>query len=1628
MTWNRVTNTNASGYRIEIVETSNTELVDRATVISNGTSGLIDSVDISVTSTTSVSLLGDLTRATNYTAKIFTITSSSGFENSLPATDDFTTANEDLPALTVTATADDDTELISIIWSLGSPHNSIGIDHYEMFIDVPNGTDYIRDNIDFSATGSILSYDDIGIAGTFRVRLTLFALDGYDEPSTNPVFSNTFTLLDFDLSQLSVSFLHDTIDDEIDVTWSIDISANENINSWRVQVLISSSNLVVETFNINDSTERNHTFTYAEIGALGTYKIRVTAFARTGFNNITVTTDNTFTIIQHTLTAPTDITFSSIDHNSFIASWDAGDNIANRWRYRYRKSDSTTWLNSGGESGRQISSMSFTTSNNLDIETEYIVEVRAEQTNTIFYSPSEYYSENISTTAVLPNPPTITSVTYDGSTITVNWRSSTGATSYHYFISAFPNQALIIPVTTTETTSFSTTINIDENTATYMWIGVASTSSAGTSLYSSAYRALQLRTPTGLRNSSRTTSSLSVIWNSVTSTFNTLASSLSISGTIVYETRIEPNIDSNSPSSDRNATFTGLDDNTSYTIYVKATLEGYGDSEEAAVILTTRTTPIPATPIITEITYNGSEVRITWNPVDLANNYSCYISVFPNQIEIVPLTMVTSTEFIVDIDVNEDEAQYLLVGVSASNHRGTSSTRIARRALKLRTPTGLDDTSITPNIITVDWNAVTSTAYSNYGSFDTIGTIVYETRIENDVASETSFTGQIFTGLSSGTSYRIYVKATLEGYGDSNETSVTFRTLTPSPPNILDMSYNGVSGALQIRWNRIIIGSPSYSYYVSVFPDQELIIPVTSSGYVEGTTIVTLNTTIDTDIEDTATYIEVGVRANYSSESSAYDTERRSLKIRPPTSLRSTSITTTSIEIDWNAPTATTVPNTGSSINTFGTVLYSIRIVPDEGFGILGASTTDIRFPGLSSSTSYTIYVKTTLSGYGDSDEISITRTTPAPAPPNITEVSYNGVSLTATWSRVPSAISYSYYVSVFPDQELIVPVTSSGYTIGSTSVTLDNLIPVNVNENTAQYLEFGVRANYSSTVISAYDIERRSLTLRTPTRLRSTSITTTSIEIDWNAPSSSTDSNIGSSISTFGTVLYELRIVPDDVGFGTLGTETTDIRFPGLSSSTSYTIYVKTTLSGYGDSNEVSITRTTLAPARPNILDMSYNGVSGALQIRWNRIIDASSYSYYVSVFPDQELIIPVTSSGYVEGTTIVTLNTTIDTDIEDTATYIEVGVRANYSSESSAYDTERRSLKLRTPTSLDEDTVTVNSIAIDWNAPSSSTDSNIGSSINTFGTVLYNIRIVPDDVGFGTLGTSTTGPIRFPGLSSSTSYTIYVKTTLSGYGDSDEISITRTTLSPPVPNITSISYDVVNSTLTVTWPRIITDSPSYQYYVSVFPDQENIVSLTSSNINQTNTTVTATIPFSGILGTAEYLEVGVRANYGSDTSSYDIERRALKLRTPRNFDDTSITTGIINVDWDAPIASTSYSGSSSLNTIGTVVYETRIENDTQTPTLLTSAIFTGLTSSTSYTMYVKATLEGYGDSDEVSITRTTASPVPPNITSISYDVVNSTLTVTWPRIITDSPSYQYYVSVFPDQENIVFINFIKY
>ena len=796
--------------------------------------------------------------------------------------------------------------------------------------------------------------------------------------------------------------------------------------------------------------------------------------------------------------------------------------------------------------------------------------------------------------------------------------------------------------------------------------------------------------------------------------------------------------------------------------------------------------------------------------------------------------------------------------------------------------------------------------------------------------------------------------------------------------------------------------------------------------------------------------------------------ETRALKLRSPRNLRpNTSVTnpspSTTLIVDWTAPSSLSTsfsPYGSLNLPTGSQYTYELRIVDSDDTELATGTNINLTniFSQLASGTTYTIYVKSTLGGYGDSSEISRSFTTTIPASPNITDVEYNGStgSLTVTWNQIVphDSATYQYYVSVFPDQEEIISSTNSSITLDGVNGTASFTRTIDVEEDSATYLEVGVRAVYSSLSISNYDIERRALKLRTPTNLRENTSTTnpsppTTLIVDWSVPSSSSTSfspYTNLNLPTGSQYTYELRIVDSDdteIGTGT-NINLTNI-FSQLSAGTTYTIYVKTTLGGYGYSDELSGSFTTDTPNPPNITDVEYNGSNGSLTVTWNEILplNSATYEYYVSVFPDQEDIITVSTSSIESDGINNTASFTRTIDVtEDSAEYLEVGVRSVYSGlYRSTYDIERRGLKLRTPTNLRPNTSITNpsptnTLIVDWSAPSS-LSTNFSPYINlnlpTGSQYTYELRLTDsDDTEIGT-GTNINLTNIFSQLSAGTTYTIYVKTTLGGYGDSYEISRSFTTAVPAPPNITDVEYNGSNGSLTVTWNQILPlNSATYEYYVSTFNSEgveSELITVSTSSIELDG--INSTASFTRTIDIDEdsdvYLEVGVRAVYGTNRSTYDIETRALKLRTPSNLrPNTSVTnpspTTTLIVDWNAPTLSTSFSPYTNLNlpTGSQYTYELRIvdSDDTELATgtnINLTNIFSQLASGTTYTIYVKSTLGGYGDSSEISRSFTTEIPEKPDITDVEYNGSTGSLTVTWNQILPlNSATYEYYVSTF--------------
>ena len=177
---------------------------------------------------------------------------------------------------------------------------------------------------------------------------------------------------------------------------------------------------------------------------------------------------------------------------------------------------------------------------------------------------------------------------------------------------------------------------------------------------------------------------------------------------------------------------------------------------------------------------------------------------------------------------------------------------------------------------------------------------------------------------------------------------------------------------------------------------------LTSASYSSGNVLSSENTYIFEVLSQHTNITFYAAQENYYSEN--ITTERA--KLRTPTSLRTSNVTGTNITASWNSVTRDTEGNTIS-----GTVIYAYSIsTTGEGTGATSGTVTarTVTFTGLTAGITYTISVYATLDNYDNSDTVSLMRTTflAIPVRPTITEISYNGSTITVKWNEISNADS----------------------------------------------------------------------------------------------------------------------------------------------------------------------------------------------------------------------------------------------------------------------------------------------------------------------------------------------------------------------------------------------------------------------------------------------------------------------------------------------------------------------------------------------------------------------------------------------------------------------------------------------
>ncbi len=296
--------------------------------------------------------------------------------------------------------------------------------------------------------------------------------------------------------------------------------------------------------------------------------------------------------------------------------------------------------------------------------------------------------------------------------------------------------------------------------------------------------------------------------------------------------------------------------------------------------------------------------------------------------------------------------------------------------------------------------------------------------------------------------------------------------------------------------------------------------------------------------------------------------------------------------------------------------------------------------------------------------------------------------------------------------------------------------------------------------------------------------------------------------------------------------------------------------------------------------------------------------------------------------------------------------------------------------PTSLASSNVTKNSATLTWSQSGGITDWILSYSTT-------------NDISTATSETiSGTASHSLSGLANGTTYYVWVKAKCCDCINSDAVSTNFTTLCP-VPTIVTTASNIGGNSADISWTPGGSET-SWEYTDDNGANWYSIAGVTGT------TTKTATI--SGLTSTTEY-SIKVRAVCANcESNASEAVTFTTICPVPGNFTVSNITHNSVDLSWTA---SDEAGWEYSLNN-GTWTEITGV-----TGTTTKTATITGLSSSTSYTIKIRANCSN-GDSNATATSNfTTSCPVPTGLTV--SNITARTAVLQWTAVAGDETGWEY-------------------
>ncbi len=1131
----------------------------------------------------------------------------------------------------------------------------------------------------------------------------------------------------------------------------------------------------------------------------------------------------------------------------------------------------------------------------LTSNTTYVIQIRANHSNSSLSSP---YSSTISTSTKLSTPTNLRTTSQTSTSISLAWDAVAGADGYtiQYCggVGCTPDTDETIASGSTTTNTFT---GLTQGTEYVFQIRATHTTASLNSSYSSTIsQSTKLSTPTNLRTTSQTGTTLSLAWDTVAGADGY---------TIQYCDGVgcTPNTDETIASgSTTSSTITGLTQGTEYIFQIRATHTTASlNSPYSSTISVTIGLSTPANFRTTAQT--PTSISLAWDEVAGASGYTIQycdgVGCTPD--DIFTISSGSTTARTITGLTQGTTYIFQIRAIHANSLFNSAYSNTISTSTKLSIPINLRTTAQTDTSISLAWDEATNAdGYTiQYYCIGRGCTPAIDTTISGG-----STTVHTFTGFTSNTTYIFQIKAThtTASLNSSYSSTISQSTKLSTPTNLRTTSQ--ASTTISLAWD-VVAGADGYTIQ---YCDGVGCTPNTDETIASGST----TTNIITGLTSNTTYV-IQIRANHSNSSlsSPYSsTISTSTKLSTPTNLRTTAQTSTSISLAWDAVAGAD----GYTIQ----YCDGVGCTPDDIFTIASGSTTTNTFTGLTQGTEYVFQIRAThtTASLNSSYSSTISSETILAPPSNFRATSQTAETLTLAWDAVAGAdgytIQYCDGVGCTPDTDETI---ASGSTTTNTFTGLTQGTEY-IFQIRATHTNSSLNSSYSSTISSE-------TTLAPPSNFRATSQTAETLTLAWDEVAGADGY----------TIQYcdGVGCTPDDIFTISSGSTTTNT-FTGLTQGTEYVFQIKAThtTASLNSPYSSTISQSTKLSTPTNLRATSQTSTS--ISLIWDAVIGAIGYEVQycdgTACTPDENSTI---SSGSTTSSTITGLTQGTEYVLQIRATHTTASSNSLYSSTISSETT------LAPPSNFRATSQTAETLTLAWDAVA--------------GADGYTIQYC-DGVGCTpntdeTIASGSTTSSTITGLTQGTEYVFQIRATHTTASLNSPYSSTisqSTKLSTPT-NLRTTAQ--TSTSISLAWDAVAgADGYTIQYCggVGCTPDTDETI---ASGSTTTNT-------FTGLTQGTEYVfQIKATHTTASLNSPYSSTiSQSTKLSTPTNLRIASNADTSISLEWDVVTGATGYEVQYCDNAACTPD-----ETKTISGGLTTTSTITGLATITVYVLQVKAT-----------------------------------------------------------------------